>query len=372
MGSGESYIWQRSGWPGLSWNDAALLKPLGEARHRQGLLLGRMRQLGFGLQLDAQVQAVTEEALKSSDIEGETLDPGSVRSSVARRLGLPQAGLAEPIDRRADGVVEVLVDATSGFDRPLTQARLIRWHAALFPHGRSGLHPIRVGGWRDDAAGPMQVISGPLGKSHVHFQAPPARSLAPQMRGFLRWFNNPPGHDGLLRAAVAHLWFVTLHPLDDGNGRVARAITDMALAQLEGTATRFYSLSSQIRRERTAYYDILEATQKGTLDATGWLVWFLECYARAIGAAEGLSAEVLQRSEYWNRFGREPLTPRQKTVLNRVLSGFEGKLTAKKWAALGKCSIDTAQRDLTDLVQRGLLRRNAGGSKNTSYSLVLS
>ncbi len=364
------YIWESPQWPTFSWDAQELIEPLATARHKQGRLLGKMLQLGFDLQQEARVQALAEDVVKSSEIEGEELDHASVRSSVARRLGVPEAGVLSLADRKTEGVVEMMLDATCHFNEPLTADRLVRWHAAMFPTGQSGLLRIKVGGWRDDAEGPMQVVSGPYGRRKVHYKAPPAGRVDREMPLFLDWFNAPFRGDGLMRAALAHLWFVTIHPLEDGNGRIARAITDMALAQLEGTEQRFYSVSSQIRRERNVYYDTLERTQKGSLDVTSWLSWFLGCYGRAIDAAETTCAEVLQRAAFWRQYAHEPFSPRQKQVLNRFLQSFEGKLTAKKWAALAKCSVDTAQRDINDLVARGVLVKNPGGSKNTSYSLA--
>lgn len=361
------YIWAEESWPEFRWNAEALLGPMAEARHRQGRLLGMMGQLGFDLQLEAELKATVEDIIKTSAIEGEQIDPVSVRSSLARRLGLPDAGLTTP-DRKIDGLVEMVLDATRNHAIPLTAERLFGWHAALFPTGYSGLHRIDVGSWRSDRDGPMQVVSGPLDRPRVHYQAPPADRLAPEMDRFLAWFNAQPSLDGLLRSGIAHLWFVTLHPFDDGNGRMARTIADQVLAQVEGTGHRFYSMSSQIQRERNAYYAILERTQKGDLDITGWLLWFIGCFCRAIDHAETMSAEVLRKAGFWRRFAQEPLSARQKSVLNRFLDGFEGKLTARKWAALGKCSVDTAQRDINDLLARGLLVRNPGGSRNTSYS----
>lgn len=361
------YLWERAGWPNFTWDAGELLAPLVRARHQQGLLLGKMVQLGFSLREEARLDAVTEEVVKSSEIEGEHLDRASVRSSVARQLGLPDAGA--PADRRAEAVVEMMLDATRGWSERLTKPRLMAWHAALFPTGFSGLHRVRVGGWRDDAEGPMQVVSGPIGRPKVHFQAPPADQVNAQMRRFLAWFNAPAETDGLVRAGLAHLWFVTVHPFDDGNGRMARALTERALAQLERSDQRFYSVSSQIRRERAAYYDALEWTQKGTLDVTDWLGWFLNCFTRAVEAAEQTTAHVLAKAEFWREVSSEPLNPRQRRILNWLLGDFEGKLTAKKWAALAKCSVDTAQRDITQLVRLGILLRNPGGSKNTSYAL---
>lgn len=364
------YIWEKREWPSFRRDDSRLLEPLAAARLKQGRLLGMMARLGFDLKLEAQLEALTEEVMKSSEIEGEVLDRASVRSSVARRLGVRDAGV-ELADRRTEGVVEMMVDATQGHGATLTKKRLFAWQAALFPTGYSGLHRVRTGGWRDDANGPMQVVSGPVGRQRVHFQAPPADRLQAEMRPFLDWFNRRQEAEGLLRAAFAHLWFVTIHPFDDGNGRVARAIADMALAQSEGSGQRFYSMSSQIRKERSSYYDMLEETQKGGLDVTDWLVWFLGCLSRAIDGSEATFANVLRKADFWQRYAREAFTERQKKVLNRRLDGFEGKLTTKKWASLGKCSVPTAQRDINELVARGILQRNPGGSKNTSYDLSL-
>jgi Fic family protein len=363
------HIWERPDWPKFKWNDGVLIEPLAAARLNQGRLLGRMQSLGFDLQLEAQVQALTNEVLKSSEIEGDILDHASVRSSLARRLGVPEAATT-PIDRRTEGVVEMMLDATRNFDQPLTAERLFGWQAALFPTGYSGLAKVKTGGWREDVDGPMQVVSGAIGREHVHFQAPPAARVPDDMAVFLDWFAAPPTTDGLLRAGLAHLWFVTVHPFEDGNGRVARAIADQALAQSEGSPQRFYSMSSQIRRERADYYSILERTQRGGLDVTDWLQWFLACFSRAIDGAEASSADVLRKAEFWRVHERVALSDRQRMILNRYLDGFEGNLTAKKWAILGKCSPASAQRDIADLVDKGILQRNPGGSKNTSYALV--
>ena len=365
------YIWQRPKWPKFRWDDARLLEPLAAARLKQGRLLGSMARLGFDLKLEAQLEALTEDVIKSPEIEGEVLDRNSVRSSLARRLGVPQAAVA-PSDRRTEGVVEMMLDATQNYTAPLTQERLFGWQAALFPTGYSGLRLLRTGSWRDDAEGPMQVVSGPIGRQRVHYEAPPAPRLNGEMRRFLAWFNRKPEMEGLLRAGLAHLWFVTLHPFEEGNGRIARAIADRALAQSEGSGQRFYSVSSQIRRERSKYYDSLESAQKGDLDVTRWLSWFLACFSRALDGAETASTGVLRKADFWQRYAREHFIDRQKAVLNRYLDGFEGKLTAKKWSALATVSVPTAQRDISDLVGRGILRRNPGGSKNTSYDLAVN
>jgi Fic family protein len=364
------YIWQRPKWPKFRWDGARLLEPLAAARLKQGRLLGSMARLGFDLKREAQLEALTEDVIKSSEIEGEVLDRASVRSSIARRLGVPQAAVA-PSDRRTEGVVEMMLDATQNYAAPLTQERLFGWQAALFPTGYSGLRLLKTGSWRDDADGPMQVVSGPIGRQRVHYEAPPASRLKGEMRQFLAWFNRKPKIERLLRAGLAHLWFVTVHPFEDGNGRIARAIADQALAQSEGSGQRFYSVSSQIRRERSKYYDSLERAQKGDLDVTQWLTWFLGCFSRALDGADTATAGVLRKADFWQRYAREHFIDRQKVVLNRYLDGFEGKLTAKKWSALAKVSVPTAQRDINDLIERGILRRNPGGSKNTSYDLAV-
>jgi Fic family protein len=364
------YIWQRPDWPDLRWNDSFLIAPLADARLRQGRLLGSMSRLGLDLKQEAQLEALTEDVVRTSEIEGEILDRATVRSSLARRLGVSDAG-AGLVDRRTEGVVAMLLDAVGRYDSALTVERLFGWQAALFPTGYSGLHRVAVGRWRDDAEGPMQVVSGPIGRQWVHYEAPPAAVLDAEMGRFLDWFNDAPGAEGLLRAGLAHLWFVTVHPFEDGNGRVARAIADMALAQSEGSGQRFYSMSSQIRLERAAYYSMLERTQKGGADVTDWLVWFLGCLSRAIVGADTMRVSVLRKAVFWERFAALSMSARQRVVLNRVLDGFEGKLTAKKWAAIGKCSVPTAQRDILEMVDRGVLRRNAGGSKNTSYEVAV-
>jgi len=364
------YIWERPDWPHFRWDASALARPLAEAHLRQGRFLGRMERLGFDLRTEAELLAVTEEAVKTAEIEGERIDRASVRSSVARRLGVPDGGLGSE-DRRAEGLVEMALDAARRSAEPLACDRLFAWHAALFPTGQSGLHSITVGGWRTDERGPMQVVSGPVGRHRVHYQAPPAARVEAEMAAFLEWFNGPPPLDGIVTAALAHLWFVTIHPFDDGNGRIARTLADMALARSERSSIRFYSLSSQIRRERPRYYASLEEAQRGDLDVTPRLRWFIDCFARAIDAAEETCAGVLRRAEFWQHHAAVPFTERQRTVLARVLGEFEGKLTARKWAALAKCSPATAQRDLKDLVDRGVLRRNEGGSKNTSYTVAL-
>ena len=363
------YIHNLPGWPQFRWSQDKLVSKLAAVRHRQGRLIGRMEGLGFQLRAEAVLQSLTEETLKSNEIEGEMLDRDQVRSSIARRLGMDIGALATA-DRNVEGVVEMILDTTRNYIAPLTKARLFDWHAALLPTGRTGMTKIRVGAWRDDASGPMQVVSGPIGRERVHYEAPAAGSVDREMRAFLAWFNKPDSVDPVLRAALAHLWFVTIHPCDDRNGRIARAIADMALARSEGSPQRFYSMSAQIRIERAAYYGILEATQKGDLNITGWIEWFLGCLDRAFDGAEIILASVLTKARFWERHAGAPLQDRQRLVINRLLDGFEGKLTSSKYAKLTKCSQDTASRDIDDLIARGILLKDSAGGRSTSYSLV--
>lgn len=363
------YIHELKGWPKFRWDKERVAGRLAAVRHRQGRLIGRMEALGFPLRSEAALQSLTAEVVKTSEIEGEMLDSGQVRSSLARRLGMDVGALPHP-DRNVEGIVEVMLDATQKYDGPLSAERLFGWHAALFPAGRSGMARIRAGAWRNDAVGPMRVVSGPIGREKVHYQAPPAKRLNAEMRSFIGWFNGHNRLDAVLKAAVAHLWFVTIHPFDDGNGRMARAIADMALARSENTPQRFYSMSAQIRAERSAYYAILEATQKGGLDVTGWMEWFLACLDRAFVGAETILATVLGKARFWEKHGGGPFNERQRKALNLLLDGFEWKLTSSKWAALGKCSHDTASRDIDDLLKRGILVKSPSGGRSTSYSLV--
>jgi Fic family protein len=353
----------------MSWDSGALAAILAQASREQGRLLGRMESLGFELRQRAQLSTLTEDVVRSSEIEGENLDRAQVRSSIARRLGIDIGGGVRT-DRDVEGVVEMMLDATTRYEKPLTADRLFDWHAALFPTGRSGMHKITVGNWRGDQAGAMQVVSGPIGKQKVHFEAPPATRVAREMDRFLAWFASPGETEPLLIAGLAHLWFVTIHPFDDGNGRIARAIADMALARSENNGQRFYSMSAQIRRERDDYYAMLERSQKATLDVTAWQEWFLHCLQRAIEASQETLREVLQKAHFWKRFAQQPFNTRQLKVLNRLLDGFEGKLTTSKWAKLTKSSQDTAHRDILDLVERGALQKDPGGGRSTSYSLV--
>ena len=364
------YIHDDPDWPGFRWDEGGLAGPLGEIRHRQGRLLGRMEDLGFDLRQEAVLETLTGDVVKSSEIEGERLDGEQVRSSVARRLGMDIGGLRH-VDRNVDGGVEMMLDATSNYAQPLTAERLHAWHSSLFPAGQSGMKRITVGGWRDDSAGPMQVVSGPMGRERVHYEAPPAARLDAETEAFLDWFNAPAETDGVLRAGLAHLWFVTVHPFDDGNGRIARAVADMALARSEGSPQRFYSMSSQIMRERDDYYDILERTQRGTMDVSAWQEWFLVCLGRAIDDAQATLSGVLAKARFWERAARVPLNGRQRLVVGRLLDGeFRGKLTTSKWAKLAKCSQDTALRDIQELVGNGIMARSRAGGRSTSYELV--
>jgi len=366
------YIHELPDWPTFRWDQDRLASTLAAVRHQQGRLIGRMEALGFPLQQEAVLQTLTEETVKSSEIEGQMLDAAQVRSSIARRLGM-DAGGVDVVDRRVEGVVEMMLDATRNYEQPLTEERLFGWHSSLFPTGRRGMRKLHVGAWRDDSSGAMQVVSGPGGRERVHFEGPPAKRLDREMTTFLRWFNEGTGvavADDVLKAGLAHLWFVTIHPFDDGNGRIARAIADLALALSEHSSQRFYSMSAQSRRERSDYYDILERTQKGTMDVTAWMEWFLGCLGRAIGGAQTTLAAVLRKARVWQALREVPINERQRVIVNRLLDGFEGKLTTSKWATIAKCSSDTALRDILDLVERGVLVRNPGAGRSTSYSLA--
>jgi Fic family protein len=363
------YIHELAGWPGFHWNKELLAEPLAEARHRQGLLIGHMGALGFNLRQEAVLQTLTADVTKSSEIEGEKLDAEQVRSSIARRLGMDIGGL-RPVDRNVEGVVEMMLDASRHYEQRLTAERLFAWHAALFPTGRRGMHKIRVGAWRDDSRGPMQVVSGPTGREHVHYEAPAAARVKKEMTAFMNWFNANIDLDAVMKAGLAHLWFVTIHPFDDGNGRIARAIADMALARSENSPQRFYSMSSQIRQERGNYYEILEQTQKGGMDITPWMEWFVGCLGRAIDGAQTLLGAVLGKAKFWERVRGVSINDRQSLVLNRLLEGFEGKLTTSKYAKLTKSSPDTALRDIAHLVEQGILVRSSQGGRSTSYGLA--
>lgn len=364
-----AYIYDAEGWPQLTWNGDAIAGLLGRVRHKQGVLLGRMTSLGFDLQSEASLVTLTSEVVNSSAIEGEALSIDEVRSSIARRLGLDAGGVPK-VDRHIEGVVEMMLDATRNFEAPLSEERLFGWHASLFPTARTGMRRIMVAGWRTGESGPMQVISGPMGKERVHFEAPIADRLEEEMQRFLSWFNARSTMDPVLKAGVAHFWFVTVHPFEDGNGRIARAIADMALARADQTQDRFYSMSAQIELERRDYYLELELSQRGGLDITRWLVWFLGCLERALDGAEQALSRILHKAHLWQRINEGPVSERQRVVLNRLLDGFEGYLTAAKYASMAKCSQDTALRDIRELIDRGILVRNPGRGRSTSYSLV--
>ena len=363
------YMHDQPSWPKFHWDSERISQLLVDVRHRQGRLIGRMEGLGLQLRKEAVLNTLTEDVLKSSEIEGEKLDRDQVRSSIARRLGIDIGGLIRA-DRDVEGVVEMMLDATQHYDRPLSVRRLFNWHAALFPTGRSGMSRIDVGTWRKDKNGPMQVVSGPIGKERVHYQAPPAARLRGEMKRFLDWFEKENSTDPVLKAGVAHLWFVTIHPFEDGNGRMARAIADMLLARSEQSPQRFYSMSAQIRQERKTYYEILEATQKGNLDITRWLEWFLACLDRAFDHSETILAAVLNKARFWDRFAGTEFNERQRSMIDRLLNHFEGKLTSSKWATLEKCSQDTALRDIEDLIRTGVLKKDSSGGRSTSYSLA--
>ncbi|MCC9168920.1 Fic family protein [Pontibacter harenae] len=363
------YIHQHPNWPHFTWDIGHLSNLLGEVRYVQGRMIGRMEALGFSVRSETILQTLTQDVLKSTEIEGELLDPEQVRSSIARRLGMDIAGLI-PSDRNVEGVVEMMLDATQNYQEPLTRERLFAWQASLFPTGRSGMYKIITGAWRDNEKGPMQVVSGPLGREKVHYQAPDAPLLEDEMNKFLNWFNSETELDPVLKAGIAHLWFVTIHPFDDGNGRVARAIADMQLARADKGGQRYYSMSAQIRQERNTYYATLEKTQKGTLDITQWLEWFLSCLQSALSTADDKLESVLQKVRFWDLHASTPLNERQRLLISKLQEDFVGKLTSSKWAKIAKCSQDTAGRDIQDLIWKGILRKEEGGGRSTSYELI--
>lgn len=367
------YIWQKKTWPDFTWDSEFLLKPLGDVRFNQGSFTAKVKELGFDIQQTARADVLVEEALKTAAIEGEMLDPDAVRSSVGRQLGIQDAGLKHIHNQRADGLVQILLDATNNHSKKLTAERIYGWHAALFPTGFSGMVKINVAQLRDDKQGAMQVVSGPVNKRKIHFEAPPASMLAKEMRAFLAWINKTSEMDGIIRAGLAHLWFITLHPFDDGNGRIARTLTDMLLARDENNPKRFYSLSSQIMTDRNDYYDILNATQKGPLDVTGWLAWFFECMNRAILNSSSLLKNIMVKGQFWKIFAQTRLNERQTKVVNRLLDagpeGFEGGLRNKKYMGMAHTSRATAQRELADLIQKGILIKLPGGGRSSSYDI---
>jgi Fic family protein len=363
------FIHEMTEWPRFYWNASELTTLIGQVRHQQGRLLGRMENLGFDICKESTLVTLTEDVVKSSAIEGEFLDPGQVRSSIARRLGI-QTGEVTPVSRDVEGIVELMLDATRNFDQPLTADRLFAWHSALFPNGRSGMRKITVGAWRTAASGAMQVVSGPMGKEKIHFEAPHAERLDSEMSAFLEWFETSHVMDPVMKAAIAHFWFVTIHPFEDGNGRIGRAITDLLLARADGMSDRFYSMSSQIEAERKEYYLQLERSQRVTLDITSWLDWFIRCMLRAIAGTEQKLSTVLRKSRIWEIANKTPINERQRNVINRLLDGFEGKLNTSKYAKLAKCSEDTALRDIRILLDGGILVQKPGGGRSTSYGLA--
>jgi Fic family protein len=364
-----TYIHELAKWPKFTWNQAKLSSLLAEVRHQQGRLLGRMEGLGFQLRSEASLTTLTSDVVKSSAIEGEVLNPELVRSSIARRLGIDIGGIAAK-NRDIEGIVEMMLDATQRYAEPLTEERLFSWHATLFPTGRSGMHKIMVGAWRSAKIGAMQVISGPVGRENIHFEAPPAKRLEREMNVFLDWFESAMDIDPVLRAALAHLWFVTIHPFEDGNGRIGRAIADMALALADGAKERFYSMSAQIEMERKDYYLNLEQSQKGTLDVSSWMEWFLGCLGRAIVGADKTLSRVLRKARIWDRVNKGAVNERQRKIINQLMDDFVGKLTSSKYAKLAKCSEDTALRDIRTLIERGIFIQNEGGGRSTSYALA--
>jgi Fic family protein len=363
------YIYQQSDWPKFKWDSKSILLPHSNVRHLQGKLAGKMEALGFKLRNEAVLETLTTEVIKTSEIEGQILNLDQVRSSIARRLGIEISGLV-PSDQNVDGVVEMMLDSTQNYKKTLTADRLFGWHSALFPSGRSGMYKIIAGKWRDDSTGPMQVISGAMGKEKVHFEAPPAEEIGKEMKSFLSWFNKEPEQDLIIKSAISHLWFITIHPFEDGNGRIARALSEMLLTRSDDTPQRFYSMSSQIREERKDYYNILEKTQKGTLDITDWLVWYLKCLADALNSSDNILSKVLYKHKFWIKYSSETLNSRQVLLINKLLDNFMGQLTTSKWAKIAKCSQDTALRDIQDLINKEILQKNPSGGRSTSYDLV--
>jgi Fic family protein len=359
------YIHQKKDWPKFTWNADLIAPMLGDVRHRQGKILGMMQGLGFRLQEETMLKTLTLDVIKSSEIEGEQLNPAQVRSSIARRLGIEIAG-AVPAERDVEGVVEMLLDATQHYDEPLSDERLFGWHASLFPTGRSGMFKIKTAAWREDA---MQVKSGPMGKETVHFEAPSADKLPIEMNAFLDWFNTSQDIDPVMKAAFAHLWFVTIHPFEDGNGRITRAITDMQLARADQSNQRFYSMSAQIQAERNKYYDVLESTQKGDLDITAWLKWFLDCLLRSMAQTDETISLTLKRAQFWETNRTTDFNPRQQKILQLLLDDFFGKLNVSKYAKITKVSTDTALRDLQDLMSKAIIEQEGSG-RSTSYKLI--
>jgi Fic family protein len=363
------YIYQNNDWPNFTWDNDQLLSTLSSVRNLQGRIIGKMEAIGFNLRNEAVLETLTLDVIKSTEIEGEILNPDQVRSSVAKRLGL-DIGALDNSDRNIDGIVDLIMDTTKNCNEPISSERLFSWHAALFPTGRSGLYKISVGTWRDDSTGPMQVVSGAMGKEKVHYQAPASAEIPKEMARYIDWFNSNTDLEPVIKAAIAHLWFVTLHPFEDGNGRIGRALTDLLLARADGSSQRFYSMSSQIRIERKLYYDILERTQKGGLDITDWLSWFLRCLMDALESSDTILAKVLFKARFWEQHSTTTMNDRQRLMINKLLDGFDGKLTSSKWAKIAKCSQDTAIRDIQDLISKMILKKEASGGRSTNYELV--
>jgi Fic family protein len=364
------YIHLNKDWPDFNWDNNTLLPYVSKVRDLQGRLIGRMESLGFELREEAVLETLTDDIVKSSAIEGEFLNPDEVRSSIARRLGLDISGLPEA-SRDVEGVVEMMLDATQNYNSPLTKDRLCGWHAALFPTGRSGMHKITVGDWRNDAQGPMQVVSGPMGREKVHYTAPEAERLESEMNRFIQWFNTDNSMEPLIKSAIAHLWFASIHPFDDGNGRIARAIADCQLARADRTKQRFYSMSAQIMNSKKEYYNILESTQKGSLNVSQWLVWYLELLTEALETTDGTLSKVLVKARFWEIYKTTQLNKRQIKMINILLGDFIGKLHSSKWAKMTKVHRDTALRDIQDLVEKGILSDSGEGGRSTNYILNL-
>lgn len=363
------YIYQKQDWPKFRWDNEYLLPKIGAVRHLQGKALAGMESLGFELRKETNFKILTIDILTTNEIEGEVLNKAEVRSSLARKLGMDLAD-AIPSARNIDGVVDMMVDAVENSDKAITAERLFSWHAALFPGGRSGMYKILTGQYRKDTTGPMQVVSGAMGKEIVHFQAPSSDVLKDEMDLFIKWFNEAKHYDPVIKAGIAHLWFLSLHPFEDGNGRIARALTDLILARHDGILQRYYSMSSQIQKERKAYYNILERSQKGTLDITMWLDWFIACLTQALNSSNEILAKVIEKTAFWNKYAMNSFNDRQILMLNKLLDGFFGKLTSKKWAKIAKCSKDTALRDIQDLISKGILKKESAGGRSTSYELI--
>lgn len=367
-----TYIWELQNWTDFRWDTGTITPILANIRNEQGRLLGFMENIGFSLQENTLIKSLTDEIQKSSDIEGEKFATEAVRSSVARHLGIDIGGLL-PQDRHVDGIVKLVLDATRNYEQPLSEKRLFGWQTSLFPTGRSGMGKITTGGWRNDSEGPMRVVSGSMGKEKLHYQAPPATRLSSEMSDFMDWFNSTGNNlDPVIKSALAHFRFITIHPFDDGNGRIARAVADMSLSRADGSPDRFYSMSAEIRKERNVYYEILENTQKGGPDITGWMHWYLECLGKAIATARESLKEVKTRTAFWERIRGIDINQRQRLMIAHLQDGFEGKLTSSKWAALCKCSQDTAGRDIAGLSDAGILRKSDSGGRSTWYGLDYS